>query len=486
MDFMSLPEKIQWTAPIRVSITWLSFALMWGCNLSVEVENGVGGSISSSDGHIDCPSTSCSHDYKSNNTSVTLSAKANEGYGFAGFKNASSCANGNDNSLITASCSLDGISSEKLVGEFINIDEVCAHDPDDECDSLVESDFEINQIDIADNAVSHSTVENHFLRAASPENGYSHEASMGYRNPNWMSTLSDSNRLSEISVPGTHNSLSLHGGGFGDIVKTQTMTLAEQLQSGIRAVDIRLHHIDDSFAIHHGRVFQEAFFGRDVMEPIINFLDQNPRETVLMRVSEEHDPAGNTRQFWETFEWYMSIYGAKVWNRTSNNPTLREIRGKIVILQYFSDANRGDDYGIHYRRLNIQDDYNLNTNWDLYEKWEKVKGHIEKAENGSRNTIYMNYLSGSGGALPYFVASGHSKAATDAPRLWTGRIVKKRNKVMYDFPRKCGRWLCRIFFEGTNELSKNYILARKTNFTGIMMSDFPGGGLIDSIIKLNN
>ncbi|EIA29428.1 1-phosphatidylinositol phosphodiesterase [Candidatus Arthromitus sp. SFB-4] len=40
-------------------------------------------------------------------------------------------------------------------------------------------------------------------------------------------------------------------------------------------------------------------------------------------------------------------------------------------------------------------------------------------------------------------------------------------------------------FEGTNVLTLNYIVEKDVRFTGIVVSDFPGAGLIEEIIDLN-
>lgn len=73
----------------------------------------------------------------------------------------------------------------------------------------------------------------------------------------------------------------------------------------------------------------------------------------------------------------------------------------------------------------IQDEYHLSTNWDLYDKWTKVKDHLTNANNSdpSNRKTFINFLSGSGGSFPYFVASGQSSPGTNAPRLLTGRTT---------------------------------------------------------------
>ncbi len=246
--------------------------------------------------------------------------------------------------------------------------------------------------------------------------GYSHDSKAKTSNPRWMTALKDGTRLSELSIPGTHDTMSFYG---GDAVQTQTMSLPNQLESGVRVLDIRCRHIADVFAIHHGAFFQKVFFG-DVLNMSIDFLKKNPDESVLMRVKQEYTPDNNTRTFAETFHDYWERYRSHIWDATSDNPTLGDIRGKVVILQNFS---AGRKYGVDYDSFSIQDQYHLGTNWDLYDKWLDVKKHLEKANGAIDSIKYMNYLSGSGGSFPYFVASGHSSPGTSAPRLATGRTT---------------------------------------------------------------
>ncbi len=208
--------------------------------------------------------------------------------------------------------------------------------------------------------------------------GYSHDDGVKTSNPKWMTGMRDDVLLSELSIPGTHDTMSFYG---GDIVQTQSMPLPNQLESGIRVLDIRCRHIADVFAIHHGLVFQKVFFG-DVLNMVIDFLKKNPGETVLMRVKEEYEPANNTQTFEETFrEHYWETYKTHIWQGTSDNPKLGDLRGKIVILQDFSASQK---YGISYGSFSIQDEYNLTTNWDLYSKWLEVKDQLKKANEATK------------------------------------------------------------------------------------------------------
>lgn len=321
--------------------------------------------------------------------------------------------------------------------------------------------------------------------------GYSHDATADYKNPNWMASIPDGSKLSTLSLPGTHDTMSFYG---GDLVQTQSMSLYTQLESGIRVLDIRCRHINNDFLIHHGIVYQQANFD-DVLRTVTTFLQNHPTETVLMRISGASTEENSNRTFEETFLAYRSKYESYFWKPNNSpeperlNPTLGTVRGKIVVLYNFPAISHGTSnaVGIYYKEhhIKIQDNSELGTNWGLYDKWIAIKNHINAASAGNPEHFYINYLSGSTGVFPYFVASGHSSPGTDHPNLLTGAISNAENKQWPDFPRvSCIGTICSIAFEGTNVLTYQR-LQNKHLRVGIIMADFPGPGLIDSIIKLN-
>ncbi|RZU47501.1 1-phosphatidylinositol phosphodiesterase [Fluviicoccus keumensis] len=317
------------------------------------------------------------------------------------------------------------------------------------------------------------------MAAAIDRDAYSHNSDSGYRNPQWMSVLPDGRLLSELNIPGTHDTMARYG---GDIAQTQSMDLMMQLNSGVRALDIRCRHYYDKFTIHHGLIYQNANFD-DVLTTARQFLQANPRETLLMRVKEEYNPEGNTRSFADTFADYAARYPGLFWTYSGPTPTLGEARGKIVVLQNFSAPQ---SWGLNYNNLIAQDDYSMGTNWDLYSKWTKVKNHLAAAVAGSNTSFYINYLSASGGSFPYFVASGQSSPGNGAPLLSTGLTTPGFKSYYPDFPRvSCFIGICTIAFEGTNMLTSERLAAGSYRRTGIIMADFPGRLLLQNIINLN-
>lgn len=271
---------------------------------------------------------------------------------------------------------------------------------------------------------------------------YHHGSTIDYNNPRWMAALPDATPLAAMSIPATHDTMALYG---GDLAQTQSLKLADQLNAGVRGLDIRLRHIGDAFAIHHGVVYQRANFN-DVLNATTAFLRANPSETVLMRVKEEHTPEGNTRPFEATFAAYRNdpAYSAFFW-AGNQPPTLGAARGKIVLLD-----NIPGDFGIPWSSLNIQDDYEVPTIFDIDDKWDKARRHFEATEAGPLDQLYVNFLSGSSvGAFPNAVAGGT------------------------------------MGLTGVNHFAYDYLAGPTVNRAGLVMMDFPGRDLIDIIIQRN-
>lgn len=111
---------------------------------------------------------------------------------------------------------------------------------------------------------------------------YNHDAA-SYRNYTWMSNLDDGIPLRQLTILGTHNSMAT--GIWGDAFQTQGSSLTTQLASGIRALDIRCRHYQNSFPIHDRLTYLNTNLG-NVLTTVQSFLASYPREAVLMHIVE--------------------------------------------------------------------------------------------------------------------------------------------------------------------------------------------------------
>src|SRR5205823_516557 len=122
---------------------------------------------------------------------------------------------------------------------------------------------------------------------------------------------------------------------------------------------------------YHGGIYQKANFD-DVLTAVVNFLKKHPSETVLMRVKQERtDQPGRFFEIFRDKYWNHPNYKDYMWNipTRSQNPTLGEMRGKIVILQDFArwqceSPDSKAEFGLCYNdhTFVIQDSFRLGTN----------------------------------------------------------------------------------------------------------------------------
>ncbi|MBO3269018.1 phosphatidylinositol-specific phospholipase C [Hymenobacter defluvii] len=237
--------------------------------------------------------------------------------------------------------------------------------------------------------------------AAGPGATATTQSAVAYSLNNWMGAVDANLSLSQLSIPGTHDS----GARFEPIsgtAKCQTLTIGEQLTAGVRFLDIRCRHIDNSFAIHHGAVYQNLNFD-DVRAACLAFLQANPTECIIMSIKEEHTPSNNTRTFEQTLNTYLQQNPDK-WYLSATVPTLGQVRGKIVLLRRFSatttpkgiDATAWADnttFSINttQAQLRVQDQYKVPDN---AAKWTAMATLLNEAKAAAPGRLYLNYASG--------------------------------------------------------------------------------------------
>ncbi|PWN58856.1 phosphatidylinositol diacylglycerol-lyase [Chryseobacterium viscerum] len=218
----------------------------------------------------------------------------------------------------------------------------------------------------------------------------------------WMSGLQDNISISKISIPGTHDSgARVDAPVVSGTAKTQDLSIAEQLNAGVRFLDIRCRHIDNSFAIHHGAIYQNLNFD-DVLNACYAFLNSHPSETIIMSVKEEYDASNTTRSFEQTFDSYVQKNSSK-WDLGANIPTLGAVRGKIKLLRRFSSGstkginaspwadNTTFDINNSGVQLKVQDYYKVTNNDD---KWNGISSLLNEAKNDSNGKLFVNFTSG--------------------------------------------------------------------------------------------
>ena len=103
-------------------------------------------------------------------------------------------------------------------------------------------------------------------------------------------------------VPTTHNSGAVFSNNIKHCIpwcwaKCQHLTIMDQLNNGIRCLDLRLKLVRDSSDNSHYQIvhfFESSYSFMDIMNDIGVFLKENPKETVFIMIK----PDWNTRKDW--------------------------------------------------------------------------------------------------------------------------------------------------------------------------------------------
>ncbi|KAG8892325.1 hypothetical protein FRB99_002800 [Tulasnella sp. 403] len=189
----------------------------------------------------------------------------------------------------------------------------------------------------------------------------------------FLRDIPDHVHLSNILLPGTHESMALYGWPFA-ACQNSSQGLLQQLQDGIRVLDVRLAIVNGNALVsYHGPISQRTPFS-DVLAAVYAFLrsDDGKDECVVMSIKQEdyetdspvlfstlvHDAIYNSN-----FDGTAEVHGvAKVttanqplppaaengtvraksgldmWFLQDHVPTLGEARGKIILLSRFGDG----------------------------------------------------------------------------------------------------------------------------------------------------
>lgn len=241
-----------------------------------------------------------------------------------------------------------------------------------------------------------------------------------------MQEVDDDKRVSQLAIPGTHNSAACHTALPS--VQCQDATIGEQLKHGVRFFDIRLSRNflkgeddpdQEDLIVIHGK-FPVKLLGnvklKEVLQDIYEFLDSHRSETVIVSLKQEgtgswdndHDEFGNC--IWDRFinkdkdKWYL---GTEI-------PRLRDARGKAILFRRFGvkDENRKREFGIeaswwNYNTTNddrgdiqVQDWCEISLAEDIGKKAQYVKDHVKRSieyNSTDSNTpkLFVNFCSGS-------------------------------------------------------------------------------------------
>jgi hypothetical protein len=165
----------------------------------------------------------------------------------------------------------------------------------------------------------------------------------GITQNDWMGTIPGNIRFSMLSIPGTHDAAT---SSTSSAARTQSLTIAQQLEAGVRALDLRPGFTSSSLEIYHGLVSTGVTLSA-ALDATRSFLENHPTETVFVLIHEEDnsfftDPHSTewSNRVWACLNNYKDIIASAGWKSALN-----ACRGKMVVIfrdSYTDGTNNGD------------------------------------------------------------------------------------------------------------------------------------------------
>lgn len=184
--------------------------------------------------------------------------------------------------------------------------------------------------------------------------------------PEWMKGISDEKLLSDINIPGTHDSAAINSSGMHTPYACHSTTITQQLNNGIRLFDVRLKVKKNDF----GEYYFMTCHG-----PLLSKLGINEYQTFESLMKE-------FKTFLNDHKSEVLVVSLKIddWNGMEEdknavlNKLMRILSDYPLSGHYYENAKIGDVRGKIYLLNRITSDWNFGTpiSWDEATEWQEA------------------------------------------------------------------------------------------------------------------
>lgn len=203
---------------------------------------------------------------------------------------------------------------------------------------------------------------------------------------NWMSFLNDTYLISNLIIPGTHQSGSWTLNPLsGKPLLTQSLTLDEQLSYGVRFFDIYMI-VDNSMTLYvMNDVYATPYTYQSTQDIFISFLRNNPSEFLILKI-QDNTSNNSSSLFDDVFKYNIENY-TEYYYINDTIPKIRNMRGKIYVIKLFNTTLAFYDYN----QTNTYYDMTL-TNCNISTISQKADS-IEKHINNIATVLCLTFSS---------------------------------------------------------------------------------------------
>ena len=316
----------------------------------------------------------------------------------------------------------------------------------------------------------------------------------------WMSAIRGETRLTEITMPGSHDSgakaFEFPYSAAAFVSKTQDKTIPQQLEAGVRFLDIRLEGKGEgdnyeAFLTHgdatcvyqgSGHSTSGKFYLDYLIQNVMDFLEAHPSETVIICMKKDKGNADITTPVYnyihgqrsDGYYFYGSGYNYRDhWYLGNGNPTLDEVRGKMVLFnRYNSGATDGGTY-IDWPDQGGSGSYESPCYRENYARNGYIQDHYEWSVNNKVNaTQEMMNLAHEKGKYYISFSSSTLGETVPNPEGHAGEINPKLKNLSFNYRKPAGIYLmdfateelCRLFIKN-NEAVSNLVTGTDGNIS---------------------
>ncbi|KAI1826419.1 phosphatidylinositol-specific phospholipase C [Xylaria intraflava] len=271
--------------------------------------------------------------------------------------------------------------------------------------------------------------------------------------PRWMQEIHDEYPLTALSIPGTHNSPTCHVALPS--VRCQAVGVREQLENGVRFLDIRVNVSQDDTAL---TLVHSAFpisltgnkYFKGLVDVIYSFLDANPSETIIMSVKREGTGRGTDQRLSKLLK--EQFYNKDRWYTEPRIPKLGEVRGRIILLRrHANDETLNHEWGgrgwgldcsawpdncedglVGSGLARVQDFYEIDQSTNIQKKIELARRHLERAAEGVCLLPNHKGYRKDAPPVPFFINFLSASNFFNA-NCWPERIAAKVNPAVVEY-----------------------------------------------------
>lgn len=221
----------------------------------------------------------------------------------------------------------------------------------------------------------------------------------------WLKYVADELSVTDLLLPGTHDAIT--STCDQPYYQTQTLSLAEQLNCGVRFFDLRLTR---NLNIAH-REWHSNIKAEDLFQCFVSFLDTHPTEFVILRIQNANEKKDDFEAYKQALIPFIEPYlkhillPEKIDENTFAWPSVKQLRGKILAIEcappewHVSTLEDGTRWAHNWHQnplISLQDNWN---GPEVQEKIDDILALIHGDNDTNKQQLILNHISATNGHL---------------------------------------------------------------------------------------